>query len=243
MKPTPNTEIFIRSTILWVIMCNYSIIIFFVGLIILPFSSAKQRHKIIISWTWLFSFCAQNICKVKYTVIGGEHLPVFPAIIASNHQSMWETLCFSQIFPQHVWVLKKSLLKIPFFGWALKMASPIGIDRDNGEEAMKKVIEQGLIRFRQGFWILTFPEGTRVLPTHRKKYKTGTARLAILLDVPVIPVAHNAGYYFPLGGFYLYPGTITVKICPPIYPIDGDMAKLNSNLENCINTELDRMHA
>ncbi|MBP9743101.1 MAG: 1-acyl-sn-glycerol-3-phosphate acyltransferase [Burkholderiales bacterium] len=231
------------STLLWLIMGIYSIIIFFIAVIVLPFP-ARVRHKIIISWTWLFNFCAKNICGVKYQVFGKEYIMNFPAIIASNHQSMWETLCFSQIFPQHVWVLKNSLLKIPFFGWALKISAPIGIDRNIGGEAIKEVLTQGLDRFKQGFWIMTFPEGTRLLPTQRKQYKTGTARLALLLNAPVLPVAHNAGSCYPNAGLCLYPGLITVKICPPIYSsADGDVIHFTKQISNAINAELDKMDA
>ena len=232
----------IRSTVLWTIMGVYSIFIFFVGVLFLPFK-VRIRHKVVTTWTWVFNFCARNICGVKYEVIGVEYIMNTPAIIASNHQSMWETLCFSQIFPQHVWVLKSELLKLPFFGWALKISAPIAIDRSTGSDAMQKVLTQGLDRFKQGFWIMTFPEGTRLMPKERKKYKAGTARLAILLDVPILPVAHNAGYFYPKTGLCLYPGTVTVKICPPIYRNNDDIDELTERVEVCINTELDRMGA
>lgn len=230
----------IRSTILWTIMGVYSILIFFIGVCVLPFP-ARTRHKVITTWTWLFNFCARNICNLHYEVIGKEYIMDSPAIIASNHQSMWETLCFTQIFPQHVWVLKKSLLKIPFFGWALKISAPIGIDRSTGANAMNEVLTEGLDRFKQGFWIMTFPEGTRLLPKQRKKYKTGTARLSILLNAPILPVAHNAGKFYPKTGLCLSPGTITVKICPPIYRKSDDVVVLTEQLEKCINSALDDM--
>ena len=240
--PTPTLSVRMRSTVLWMIMGFYSIIIFFVGLVTLPFS-ARIRHRVIITWTWLFNFCARNICGVQYEVIGSENILQTPAIIASNHQSMWETLCFSQIFPQHVWVLKSELLKLPFFGWALRIAAPIAIDRSDGNDAMQKVLQQGNERFSQGFWIISFPEGTRLNPGERKKYKTGTARLALLLNAPVLPVAHNAGFCYPRTGLCLYPGLVTVKICPAIYPGSDDVQELTQRLETCINTELDKMNS
>ena len=241
-QPVPTLKVRIRSTIMWTVMGVYSILIFFIGLFVLPFPD-RTRHKVIITWTWLFNFCARNICGVKYEVIGKENIMDFPAIIASNHQSMWETMCFSQIFPQHVWVLKKSLLKIPFFGWALRISAPIGIDRSTGSNAMQEVLTQGLDRFKKGFWIMTFPEGTRIFPKQRKKYKGGTARLSILLDAPILPVAHNAGYLYPKTGLCLFPGTVTVKICPPIYPLGEDASSLTEKVEKCINAELDKMGA
>ena len=237
---TPNLSVRIRSIILWTIMYPYSIIVFLIAVIVSPLP-AKPRHKFITSWNWLFNFCARNICNVNYNGIGRENIIDGPAIIASNHQSVWETICFTQILPQHVWILKKSLLKIPFFGWALKISDPIGIDRSNGNNAMKEVLEQGLDRFKKGFWIMAFPEGTRLNPGERKKYKSGTARLAILLDTPILPVAHDAGRFFPHSGLWLYPGTVTVKICPAIYRTSDDPAILTKQVEDCINAELDKM--
>ena len=236
----PTFMVRVRSTILWTIMGAYSIFIFIVALSV-SFCKPRTRNRIIGSWTWVFNFCARNICQVKYQVIGLENIMDTPAIIASNHQSMWETLCFSQIFPQHVWVLKEELMKIPFFGWALRFAAPIGIDRRSSMVAMNRVLEQGAQRFEDGFWILTFPEGTRLMPKHRKKYKTGTARLALLLKSKVLPVAHNAGYCYPKTGLCLYPGTVTVKIGQAI-SLDATTAEsLTAQLETTINHMLDEI--
>lgn len=238
----PTFMVRIRSSVLWTIMGAYTIIIFIVALFV-AFCRARTRNRIICSWTWLFNFCARNICQVKYQVIGLENIMDAPAIIASNHQSMWETLCFSQIFPQHVWVLKEELMKIPFFGWALSFAAPISIDRSSSMIAMNRMLEQGVERFNDGFWILTFPEGTRLMPKKRKKYKTGTARLALLLKSKILPVAHNAGYCYPKTGLCLYPGTVTVKIGKAISSDDATADNLTSQIENTINNMLDEIGA
>jgi len=238
----PTFMIRVRSTILWTIMGFYSIFIFFVALCV-SFCSPVTRNRVICSWTWIFNFCARNICGVKYQVIGTENIPNTPSIIASNHQSIWETLCFSQIFPQHVWVLKEELLKIPFFGWALRFAAPIGIDRSSSLSAMDKVLKQGVERFSHGFWILTFPEGTRLKPKERKKYKLGTAKLALLLDSHVLPVAHNAGYYYPKTGLCLYPGVVTVKIGKTIGPEGQTAEEWTRKIETTTNQMLDDIGA
>jgi 1-acyl-sn-glycerol-3-phosphate acyltransferase len=220
----------------------YTIIIFLIALSV-AFCKPVTRNRILCSWTWLFNFCARNICGVKYQIIGRENIPKTPTIIASNHQSMWETLCFTQIFPLHVWVLKEELLKIPFFGWTLRFASPISIDRNSKGNAIEKVLKQGVERFDDGFWILTFPEGTRLMPKQRKKYKSGTARLALLLNSKILPVAHDAGCYYPKTGLCLYPGVITVKIGKPISP-DGQTAEtLTKLLETTNNQMLDCLGA
>lgn len=238
----PTLIVRARSALFWIVMGVYTILIFFIALSV-AFCGPVTRNRVICSWTWLFNFCARNICGVKYRIIGAENIPNTPSIIASSHQSMWETLCFTQIFPQHVWVLKEELLKIPFFGWALSFAAPISINRSATASAMDRVLKQGVERFKHGFWILTFPEGTRLMPKERKKYKSGTARLAILLNSQVLPVAHNAGYYYPKTGLCLYPGIITVKVGKPISPENKTAEELTSQLEATTNNMLDEIGA
>ncbi len=126
----------------------------------------------------------------------------------SKHSSTWETLALTLFFPPLAYVAKKELLSIPFFGWGFALASPITIDRKAGTDAMQQIATQGRERFAQGFWIVVYPEGTRIRAGTRAKYKTGGARLAIELGVPILPVAHNAGYLWPKGLFGKRPGTV-----------------------------------
>jgi 1-acyl-sn-glycerol-3-phosphate acyltransferase len=133
--------------------------------------------------------------------------------------------------------------RIPFFGWALSFAAPIGINRSSTVAAMNRVLEQGVERFSHGFWILTFPEGTRLMPKERKKYKSGTARLALLLNSAVLPVAHDAGYFYPKTGLCLYPGVVTVKIGRPISPDGKTAEELTAQIEASINGMLDEIGA
>ena len=237
MKRQKNCQIYLRSIILWIIMVAYSPIIFIIAVCVIPLP-VKLRHKILISWTALFNFCARKICKLNYKVIGAEYIPDTPIIIASNHQSVWETFCFNQIFPQNVWILKSSLLRIPFFGWALYLCLPIAINRSSRISSMKQIITQGRLRFKQGFCILSFPEGTRALPGMPLRHKRGTAKLAIDLNTSILPVAINSGVYYPKGSIWVYPGTITVKICPIITPQDNNVDILMQRLESVINQEL-----
>ena len=141
----------------------------------------------------------------------------------SKHSSTWETLALNLFFPPLAFVAKKELLSIPFFGWGFALASPITIDRKAGTDAMEQIAAQGRERFRQGFWIVIYPEGTRIRAGTRAKYKTGGARLAIALATPIIPVAHNAGYLWPKGLFGKRPGTVTMTIGEPISPAGKDV--------------------
>ena len=120
-----------------------------------------------------------HACGIRYRVIGSEHIPREPCIILSKHQSAWETLVYQVIFPPQVWVLKRELLWVPFFGWGLAMLSPIAIDRRAGTRALKQMFDQGRERLRQGFSIVMFPEGTRTMPGKRGKYHPGGAWLAV----------------------------------------------------------------
>jgi 1-acyl-sn-glycerol-3-phosphate acyltransferase len=159
----------------------------------------------------------------------------------SKHSSTWETLALNKYFPHLAFVAKKELLKIPFFGWAFTLASPITIDRKAGTDAMEQIVSQGRERFRQGFWFVVYPEGTRIKAGTRAKYKTGGARLAIELGVPVLPVAHNAGYLWPKGTLNKRPGTVTISFGPPISPEGKTAQELTSEVEDWIETEVARL--
>ncbi len=115
---------------------------------------------------------------MRYRVIGRENFPSRPCIVLSKHQSAWETLAYQVILPPQVWVLKRELLRVPFFGWGLAMMSPIAIDRGSASRALKQTLEQGRDRLSAGWWIVVFPEGTRIAPGRRGRYHLGGAWLA-----------------------------------------------------------------
>jgi 1-acyl-sn-glycerol-3-phosphate acyltransferase len=186
-------------------------------------------------------FLARFICGVRYCVLGTENIPKEPAIVLSKHQSAWETLAFQQIFPPQVWVLKKELLHIPFFGWGLAMTSPIAINRSQGKAALKQIIRQGRDRLQKGLWIIIFPEGTRIDPGKKGRYGIGGAWLATNTGVSVVPVAHNAGVLWGKNSFIKFPGTITVSIGEPIDPAGMDANELNNKVEEWIELEVTRI--
>jgi len=176
-------------------------------------------------------------------VIGVENIPprADPHLVMSKHSSTWETLSLNFLFPPLAFVAKKELLSIPFFGWAFTLASPITIDRKAGQDAMTQIVTQGRERLRQGFWIVVYPEGTRIRAGTRAHYKSGGARLAIALGIPIVPVAHNAGYLWPKGVLGKRPGTVTVSIGPPIRPEGDDMQRLIAEVESWIENEVARL--
>ena len=174
------------------------------------------RYRLISAWSRLMLRLARVLCGIRWRIEGRRHLPDEPAVILSQHQSAWETLAFQEIFPPQVQVLKRELLWIPFFGWGLALMSPIAINRARGIAALREMARKGRERLAQGFWVVIFPEGTRVPPGKKREYQQGGAWLAVNCGVPVVPVAHNAGKLWPRNAFLKRSGTVTVRIGPQI---------------------------
>jgi 1-acyl-sn-glycerol-3-phosphate acyltransferase len=213
-----------------------------VALLTFPLS-ARLRYRIITTWSRLMIRGAKVICGVRYRVLGFENVPREPCIIISKHESAWETLAFQAIFPQQVWVVKRELLWIPFFGWGLAMLSPIAIDRGAGHRALKQMLEQGRDRLRRGFCIVVFPEGTRVAPGETGVYQIGGAWLAAKTGAPIVPVALDAGDYWAKNALIKRPGLITVSI-GPLFRAEGEKpAALMQNIAAWIEKETRRLHA
>jgi 1-acyl-sn-glycerol-3-phosphate acyltransferase len=211
-----------------------------ISLLTFPFRPLT-RYRIITVWSQLVIGLAKRICGVRYRVIGRENLPATPSIILSKHQSAWETLAFQGIFPPQVWVLKNSLLRVPFFGWGLAMMSPIAIDRSSGPRALKQTLEQGRSRLADGWWIVIFPEGTRIAPGKRGRYHVGGAWLACQTGAKVVPVAHNAGTLWARNAFTKYPGEIVVSVGPAIDPAGLKPEELNRTVEAWIEAQVERL--
>ena len=186
------------------------------------------RYRVISGWSRLVLFFAKIILGIDWRVEGRENLPSRPSVILAKHQSAWETLAFQHIFPPQVHVLKRELLWIPFFGWGLALMSPIAINRSRGVAALRSIARRGRERLEQGFWVVVFPEGTRVAPGESREYQVGGAWLAAASGAPVVPVAHNAGLYWPRNAFLKHPGTVTVRIGPAIESLNRDPQTINA---------------
>lgn len=199
------------------------------------------RYRIAANWCHVVLLGARAFCGVRWRVIGAENLPKTPHVVMSKHSSTWETLALNLYLPPLAFVAKRELLKIPFFGWGFALASPITIDRSKGSDAMEQIAEQGRERFAQGFWIVIYPEGTRIRAGTRAKYKTGGARLAAALDVPVLPVAHNAGWLWPKGSIGKHAGEVTMVFGKPIASRGKDPAALTAEVEAWIEAEVARL--
>jgi len=195
------------------------------------------RYRIIAGWSRLVVHLARIILGIGWRIEGAEHLPAHPAVILSKHQSAWETMAFQLIFPPQVHVLKRELLWIPFFGWGLALMSPIAINRSRGVSALRAIAKKGRERLEQGFWVVVFPEGTRVRPGERRPYQLGGAWLAAAAGAPVVPVAHNAGLVWPRNSFLKRPGTVTIRIGPAIESANRDPKAVNELAEKWIEEQ------
>jgi len=199
------------------------------------------RYKIIACWYTLFLALCRHVLGLHYQIIGRENIPKDPAVILSKHQSAWETVALQAIFPPVVFVMKKSLLMIPFLGWGLAAARMISIDRSAGKDALRQVIKQGRERLKSGFSVVIFPEGTRMAPGQTRRFKAGGAQLAVSTGAPVVPVAHNAGEFWAKNAFVKKAGLITVSIGPTIDPSGKSAEEITAEAEQWIEAEMRRI--
>lgn len=232
--------ILLRSTLFALVQSLATIFFSFVALLTFPFSPFT-RYRIITLWNRLVVSAARAICGIRFEIKGSENLPTHPVILMAKHQSAWETIALPILFPPQSIVLKKELLSIPFFGWGLAMTSPIAIDRKAGKEALKQIVVQGSARIKQGFWVMIFPEGTRVKPGEAGRYGIGGAWLATHTSTPVLPVAHNAGEVWPKHSFIKHPGTITLSIGPVISSQGKKADALNEEVKAWIESEMKQL--
>lgn len=206
------------------------------------FLPRMPRSRLISQWSRLVIWGARSIAGMRDRVEGLENLdPTRPHVIMCKHSSTWETVFLQLVVPPMSFIAKRELVWIPFFGWSFAQFSPILIDRGKAAEAMQQIIDQGRQRRDQGFWITIFPEGTRIAPGKRGRYKPGGARLAIELGMPILPVAHNAGYLWPKSGWKKYPGRITLSIGRPIDPQGQSADQLTREVERWIESETARL--
>lgn len=228
--------IFLRSLLFFLGQVITAPVFTVIALLALPLNPIT-RNNLISGWARSMLWWLKITCNIRHEVTGLENIPSSPSIILGKHQSTWETFAFQAIFPTQVYVLKRELLWIPFFGWGLAMSSPIAIDRAAGRVALKQLVEQGKDRLAKGLWVVIFPEGTRIAPKERGKYQIGGAWLATHTQTQVVPVAHNAGEFWPKG-FIKKAGIIQIHIGKPIQSAGLKADEVNRLVENWIESEM-----
>ena len=227
----------LRSLLFYIGQIISTILIAPIGIIAFPLDF-KKRYYLITRWAvfnlWWLKIC----CNVTYEIEGKDNIPGKPCIVMSKHQSAFETLALQQIFIPQVWVLKKELLQIPIYGWGLASMQPIAINRDSTIKSFRQIADQGCDRLQKGYWVIIFPEGTRVAPNKKKKYLPGGGMLAEKSGAQVVPVAHNAGRLWPRNSMIKKPGLITIKIGPVIESENKSAKEITDEVENWIEKEV-----
>ena len=225
--------LFLRSLLFYIGQIISTILIAPIGVIAFPLDF-KKRYYLITRWAvfnlWWLKIC----CNVTYEILGEENIPKKPCIVMCKHQSAFETLALQRIFIPQVWILKKELLQIPIYGWGLASMQPIAINRDSSIKSFKQIADQGCERLEKGYWVIIFPEGTRVAPNKKKKYLPGGGMLAEKSGARIVPVAHNAGRLWPRNSMIKKPGLITIKIGPVMESKNKTAKEITNNVENWI---------
>ncbi len=221
---TPQPEslsrfiLYLRATAFWLVFVTTTLVSAVLVVFMFPLS-LSARQAFVNGYVHFILWWLRVTCRLDHRIRGLEHIPPEACIVFSKHQSTWETFALQIIFPPQIWVAKRELLWIPFFGWALALMKPVALNRGSGRAAVEQLTRQGKARLAEGLWVILFPEGTRVAPGKRGRYKIGGAVLAEQSGYPIIPVAHNAGEYWPRRSFIKRPGTIEVRIGPAIDPV------------------------
>jgi 1-acyl-sn-glycerol-3-phosphate acyltransferase len=167
-------------------------------------------------WAAVSLWLARVFCGIRYELRGREHIQSQPVLYASKHQSAWDTMIFWILLPRMTFVLKKELLRLPFWGWYLWRMKMIAIDRSAGMSSIKQLMRDGKAALADGRPIVIFPEGTRKTPGAAPDYHAGVTAMYASLNVPVVPVALNSGNYWGKNAFFKKPGTIIIEFLPPI---------------------------
>jgi 1-acyl-sn-glycerol-3-phosphate acyltransferase len=215
-----------------------SVIVFAIAVVLcwpLPISA---RFAVARGWGRGMLWAGRFFCGLDYVIEGTANIPETPAVIMSKHSTVFEAYAQLVFFPSQSWVVKRELLWVPLFGWGLAALRPIAIDRSAGRNAVRQVIGQGKQRLAEGLCVTIFPEGTRVAPGTTRKYGVSGAALAQEAGVPIVPVAHNAGDFWPRRSVIKRPGLIRLCIGPPILPGTTPPRDLNLTVQTWIETKM-----
>lgn len=229
--------IYLRS-LLFQFFFVISSLVFAIGILVAHwFKFRRFSEQLAKSWAHANLAALRLICRINLRLHGMDQLPSEPSVVLCKHQSTWETIALRALLPlRQAWVLKHELLRIPFFGWALARLNPIAIDRSAARRAVTKVIREGERHLADGRWVIVFPEGTRVPPGSRRPYAIGGSFLAVRTGYPVVPIAHNAGFFWGPRSFIKYPGTIDLVVGPILNTRGKKAEEINATAEQWIES-------
>jgi len=229
-----NTVLFFRSLVFYIGYILVTLILAFLCLMLFWLFPDSKRHLFNKLWCSIVLTWCKLTCGIHYRIHGLENIPDQPVVALANHQSEWETMFMFRYLAPVSPILKKELLAIPVYGWAMRIIKPIAIDRSRRHNAGKSILNQGQQRLRSNRSVMIFPEGTRAEAGNIGKFSRGGAKLAIAAGVPILPIAHNAGNYWPVRRFLKYPGTIHVHIGAPVETSNRDASELTEAIESWI---------
>lgn len=230
----------IRSTVFWIFFLP--MVLLLASLLSLAmFMPLGFRIGIIRFWIGYSLFCLRLFCGLSYEVEGLENIPEHGFIVMSKHSSTWETIAIQRFFRPMVWVVKRELTWIPFFGWALKSMNAIALNRGTGRKAIQQLVTESRDNMDRGRILMLFPEGTRVPPGEFKPFKLGGAIVSQQTGYSVLPIAHNAGEYWPRHSWIKWPGTIRIVIGKPIDPEDKKPEQIIGEVSEWILAECERI--
>lgn len=213
-----------------------SVAVYGIVALLFGFVSRQLSYSVAVAWAGSVLYLLKILCRLDYVVEGAEHLDRDNCVVLQKHSSSWETIAQFRIFPLQTWVLKRELLWAPILGWVIRGYRPIAIDRKAGRAAVEQVVAQGQARLEQGYWVMIFPEGTRVAAGQVRRFGLSGALLAIAAGRAIIPVAHNAGEFWPRRGWLKRPGMIRVIIGAPIETVGRDPRDLTNEVQQWIET-------
>ena len=231
-----------RALLFYMGMILATLIVSPVSIIIYPLPF-KLRYAFVSHWAAFNIWWLKVTCGLTHSVEGLENIPGSPAIIMCKHQSAWETFVLQQIFPAQAWILKRELLWIPIYGLGLATLQPIAIDRGSAVKSLRQIVKQGCERLAQGIWVVIFPEGLRVAPGERTKYLPGGGLLAEKSGFPIVPIAHNSGYFWPCNSLIKKPGTINMIIGPLIETEGKSANDITAEVEEWIESTIEKLPA
>ncbi len=227
--------LFIKSLLFSIGQISSMIVFSLLGQLTRPFSIVT-RYRFMTQWAHFCLWWVNVTCGLKYRVHGADNINSENAgLILARHESSWETFALQQIFPRQAYVLKRELLRIPFFGWGMSLLNPIAIDRSAGRKALNQLLKEGTQRLADGDWVVIFPEGTRMPAGELGKINVGGAMLASKAKAPVYLVAHNAGKFWPKNSFIKKPGVIDIYISEPLDVTELSVAEINQKFEDWLN--------
>jgi len=236
---------FIRSSLFTIFLLVFTPIWSALCMLAFPFLNPENRYRFIGLWNKVVIETLKYLCGIDFEIRGIENMQAVldqPVVVLSKHQSAYETIAYIALLPKQLcFVFKRELLWIPFFGWALALLKMIHINRASKETAALSVASQGRKRLSEGKWILMFPEGTRTPVGSHKPYRKGGARLASATGATVVPIAHNAGRFWPRNSFMKYPGTVIFSIGPAIASAGKSGDQLHQEVETWIEAEMRRI--